>query len=92
MLEPNRTPRTLVLVLHKEAVNHHHGMAYFGGIFGDGEVSVRALDFILKGSFPNACHFGFSWILEDEGIYKVLFSTYGVVLYQTVFRLLVLGV
>jgi hypothetical protein len=27
-------------------------MAYFGGIFGDGEVSVRALDFILEGSFP----------------------------------------
>jgi hypothetical protein len=33
-------------------VNHHPGMAYFGGIFGDGEVSVRALDYIPEGSFP----------------------------------------
>jgi hypothetical protein len=41
-----------VLVLHEEAVNHHPGMAYFGGIFGDGEVSVRALDCIPEGSFP----------------------------------------
>jgi hypothetical protein len=49
--EPDRTPRTLVLVLHEETVNHHLGMAYFGGIFGDGEVSVRALDYIPKGSF-----------------------------------------
>jgi hypothetical protein len=50
--ERDRTPHTLVLVLHEEAVNHHPGMAYFGGIFGDGEVSVRALDYIPEGSFP----------------------------------------
>jgi hypothetical protein len=52
VLELDRTPCTLVLVLHEEVVNYHPGMAYFGGIFGDGEVSVRALDFILEGSFP----------------------------------------
>jgi hypothetical protein len=40
-----------VLVLHKEVVNQHPDMAYFGGIFGDGEVSVRALDYIPEGSF-----------------------------------------
>jgi hypothetical protein len=50
--EPDHTPRTLVLVLHKEVVNHHPGMAYFGGIFGDGEVRVKALDYIPEGSFP----------------------------------------
>jgi hypothetical protein len=52
VLEPNWTPRTLVLVLYKEDVNHHLGMAHFGGIFGDREVSVRALDYIPEGSFP----------------------------------------
>jgi hypothetical protein len=50
--ELDRAPRTLVLVLHKEEVNHHPGMAYFGRIFGNREVSVRALDYILEGSFP----------------------------------------
>jgi hypothetical protein len=50
--EPDRTVRTLVLVLYKEVVNHHLSMAYFGGIFGDGEVSIRALNYIPEGSFP----------------------------------------
>ena len=52
MWEPDRTPCTLVLVLHEEPMNHHHGMAYFGRIFGDREVSMRALDYISEGSFP----------------------------------------
>jgi hypothetical protein len=50
--EPDQAPRTLVLVLHEEVVNHHLGMAYFRRIFGDMEVSVRALDYILEDSFP----------------------------------------
>jgi hypothetical protein len=41
-----------VLVLHKEAVNQHPGMAYFRGIFGNGEVSVKALDYIPEHPFP----------------------------------------
>jgi hypothetical protein len=41
-----------VFVLYEEAVSHHPGIAYFGGIFGDREVSVRALDYIPEGSFP----------------------------------------
>jgi hypothetical protein len=49
--EPDWAPRTLVLVLHEEVVNHHPDMAYFSGIFGDGEVSIRALDYIPEGSF-----------------------------------------
>jgi hypothetical protein len=49
--EPDRTARTLVLILHEEVINHHPGMAYFGGIFGDEEVSIRALDYIPEGSF-----------------------------------------
>jgi hypothetical protein len=50
--EPDRAPHTLVLVLYEEVVDHHPSMAYFGGIFGDGEVSVRALDYVPKDSFP----------------------------------------
>jgi hypothetical protein len=37
-----------VLVIHEEALNQHPGMVYFGGIFCDGEVNVRALDYILE--------------------------------------------
>jgi hypothetical protein len=31
VLDPNRTPRTLVVIIHEEAVNQFPGMAYFGG-------------------------------------------------------------
>jgi hypothetical protein len=41
--DPDRTPHTLVLVIHVEAINKHPGMVYCGGIFSDGEVSIRAL-------------------------------------------------
>jgi hypothetical protein len=49
--ELDQTPPMLVLVLHEEAMDHHPIMAYFGGIFGDGEMSIRALDYIPEGSF-----------------------------------------
>jgi hypothetical protein len=41
-------PCTLVLIIHEKAINQYSGMAYFGGIFSSGEVSVRALDYILE--------------------------------------------
>jgi hypothetical protein len=91
VLEPDRTPCTLVLVLHKEAMNQHPGMAYFGGIFGDGEVSIRALDYDSRGLISGAGYFRFGWILEDEGIFTVLESSFGIVLYQVVFRASVMG-
>jgi hypothetical protein len=34
------------MIIHEEAVNQHAGLAYFGGIFNDGEMSIRALDYI----------------------------------------------
>jgi hypothetical protein len=33
VLEPDRTPWTLVIVLHEEVVNQFPGMAYYGGVF-----------------------------------------------------------
>jgi hypothetical protein len=48
ILDSNQTPRTLVLVIYEEVVNQHPRMVYFAGIFSDGEVSVRALDYILE--------------------------------------------
>jgi hypothetical protein len=50
-LDLDRTPCTLVLVIHEEAINQHPRMAYFGGIFSDGKVSVRALDYIPEHSY-----------------------------------------
>jgi hypothetical protein len=31
VLDPDRNPRTLVVIIHEEAVNQFTGMAYFGG-------------------------------------------------------------
>jgi hypothetical protein len=43
--EPDQMPRTLVIVLHEEAINQFLGMAYYGGVISRGEVSVRAMEF-----------------------------------------------
>jgi hypothetical protein len=52
VLDPDRNPRTLVVIIHEEAVNHFPGMTYFGGVFSGEEVSVRAMDYIPKGQYP----------------------------------------
>jgi hypothetical protein len=48
VLEPNRTPRTLVIIIHEEAVNQFPRMAYYGGVFSGRELSVRALSFVAE--------------------------------------------
>jgi hypothetical protein len=52
VLEPDRMPRTLVIVLHEEAVNQFLGMAYYGGMFSRRELSVRAINFGSDPPFP----------------------------------------
>jgi hypothetical protein len=52
VLEPDRSPRTLVIIVHKEGVNQFPWMAYYGGVFSGKEVGVRALDFIPKHPYP----------------------------------------
>jgi hypothetical protein len=52
VLEPDRTPWTLMIVLHKEAVNQFPRMAYYGGVFSGGEVNVRALEFRMENPYP----------------------------------------
>jgi hypothetical protein len=44
VLEPDQTPRTLVIIVHEEAINQLPGLAYYGGVFSGREVSVRALE------------------------------------------------
>ena len=34
---------SIIFVLHEEEVNQFLGMAFYGGVFFEGEVSVRAL-------------------------------------------------
>jgi hypothetical protein len=36
----DRTTWTIVFVLHEEIVNQYHGMAFYGGVFIEGELSV----------------------------------------------------
>jgi hypothetical protein len=52
VLEPDRNPRILVVIIHEEAVNQFPGMAYFGGVFSEGGVSVRARDYIPENPYP----------------------------------------
>jgi hypothetical protein len=33
VVDPNRNPWMLVVIIHEEAVNQFLGMAYFGGVF-----------------------------------------------------------
>jgi hypothetical protein len=64
-------------------VNHHPGMAYFGGIFGDGKVSVRALDYIPEGSFPMQATLDLAGFWRMRGFSWLRF---GAVLHQAVLR------
>jgi hypothetical protein len=52
VLEPDRIPRTLVIIVYEEGVNHFPGMAYYGGVFSGREVGIQALDFILEYPYP----------------------------------------
>jgi hypothetical protein len=38
----------MVVIIHEEAINQFPGMAYFGGVFNQGEVSVRAMSYSAK--------------------------------------------
>jgi hypothetical protein len=59
VLELNRNPRTLVVIIHEEAVNQFPGMEYFGGVFSEVEVSVRAMDYIPEDPYPVRAFLGF---------------------------------
>ena len=48
VLEANRNPQTLVVIIHEEEVNHFPGMAYLGGVFSGEEVSVWAMEYTLE--------------------------------------------
>jgi hypothetical protein len=52
VLDPNRNPQTLVVIIHEEAVNQFPRMAYFRGVFSGGEISVRAMDYIPEYQYP----------------------------------------
>jgi hypothetical protein len=52
VLDPDRNPRTLVVIIHEEAINQFPRMAYFGGVFSGREVSVRAMDYTPEGQYP----------------------------------------
>jgi hypothetical protein len=37
-----------VVIIYEEAINQFVGMAYFGGVFSGGEVSLKTMDYIPK--------------------------------------------
>jgi hypothetical protein len=48
----DRTAYTVVFVLHEETVNQYPGMAFFGGMFVEEGVSVRAMEHGVVAPFP----------------------------------------
>jgi hypothetical protein len=52
VLDPDRNSRTLVVIIHEEAVNQFPGRAYFGGVFNGGKVSIRAMQYISENLYP----------------------------------------
>jgi hypothetical protein len=88
VLEPDWTPHTLVLIIHEEVVNQHPRMAYCGGIFSDGEVSVKALDYIPEHPYPMYLRIG--RILEDEWVFSVFGGAFSIILHQLVFWMLMM--
>jgi hypothetical protein len=42
----------MVVIIHEEAINQFPGMAYFGGVFNQGEVSVRAMSYSPEEPYP----------------------------------------
>lgn len=47
----DRTIRTIVFVLHEEIVNQYLGMAFYGGVSIEGEVSVQAISYEVVAPF-----------------------------------------
>jgi hypothetical protein len=54
-------------------------MAYFGGIFSDGE--RKGLGLHSRAHVSGAGHFRLGWILEDEGVFLVFSGSFGAVLH-----------
>jgi hypothetical protein len=52
VLDPDRNPWTLVVIIHEEAINQFSGMVYFGGVFSEGEVNVRAMNYSPEEPYP----------------------------------------
>jgi hypothetical protein len=47
----DRTARTILFVLHEEIVNQYLGMAFYGGVFIEGGVSVRAMEYGVEAPY-----------------------------------------
>ena len=48
----DRTTRTIVFVLHEEIVNQYPRMAFYGGVFAEVGMSVRAMEHGSVAPFP----------------------------------------
>jgi hypothetical protein len=84
VLDPDRNPRTIVVIIHKEAINQFPGMAYFGGVFSGGEVSVRAMNYIQEGQYlVRATRCG--WSLDFKKVQPVIDSAVALNVFEAVF-------
>jgi hypothetical protein len=82
----DRTARTIVFVLHKETVNQFPGMAFYGGVFTEGGVSVHVCNGAWNGgTISGSSNTRFGRAVEDNGVFSLFYKPCGVVLYPAVF-------
>jgi hypothetical protein len=89
VLDPDKTLRSLVVIIHEKAINQFSGMAYFGGVFNGGEVSVRAIDIIPEYPYPVRASVDVVGFLEIEGIFSILSGVFDPIMHWIVFWSLV---
>ena len=92
VLDPDKTLRSLVMVIHDKAINQFPGMAYFRGIFNGGEVSIRAIDIIPEYPYPVKTCIDVVGFLEIEGIFSILSGAFHSIMHWIVFWSLVFKV
>jgi hypothetical protein len=70
VLDPDRNPRTMVVIIHEEAINQSPGMAYYGGRFsGGGGSECEGNRLHTKESISSEGHCRCGRILEAKGVF-----------------------
>jgi hypothetical protein len=78
----DRTARAIVFVLHEETVNQFPGMAFYGGVFTKGGVSMRAMEHGVVVPYPVQATLD---LAGQWRIFSLFYKPCGVVLYPAVF-------
>ena len=73
-MDLDKNLQTMVGIIHEESINQFLGMAYFGGVFSEGKVSVKAMSYSSEEPYPMRA------IVDVVGLWRLRgFSRFSVV-------------